>query len=51
MKKIIFSLAIIRPNGEEEIVEVLDYVEIGSQEIEIKYENQLLPFGEEPPKP
>ena len=50
MKKTVFSLAIIRTNSEEEIVEVLDYTEIGSREIEIETKDQPLPFEEEPPK-
>ena len=44
----VFSLAIVRPDGKEEIIEVLDYVEIGSREIEIKPQGEQLPLFENP---
>lgn len=40
MTKIVISLAIVHPDGKEEIVEVLDYIEIGSRQIETQPQNQ-----------
>ena len=53
MKKTVISLAIIRRDGKEEVVDVLDYVEIGSRLVEVKDNTAQKPLfpEEEPPKP